>query len=106
MPVARAFRKQAGGSEETFRAQSNVESAIGSLSRSVLMNGNLIENVQLSTTPALVEHKLGRASRGYIVCKSNSAATVYSAASVATVDSSLFENLVASAATTVNIWFF
>jgi hypothetical protein len=104
MPVARAFRKQAGGSEETFRAQSNVENAVGALTRSILMNGNLIEDVQLSTTPVLVEHKLGRASRGYIVCKSNAAASVYTAPT--TESASLFENLAASTTVVVSIWFF
>lgn len=104
MPVARAFRKQAGGSEETFRAQSNVENAVGALTRSVINDGVLVENIMLNTTAKLVEHKLGRASRGYIICKSNAAASIYTAPT--TESASLFENLAASAPVTVSIWFF
>lgn len=103
MSKPQAFRKQGGGTEDSFRAQSNVETAFGNLSKSIILDGALLENVAVGTAATNVDHKLGRKYRGYFICKNSALATVKDAASV---DDSKFITLQASVATTVSIWVF
>lgn len=103
MSRPKPFRKQGGGSEESFRQQSNVETAFGNLSKSILLDGTLLENVSIGTVATNVDHKLGRTYRGYIICKNSTLCTIKDASSV---DDSKFLTLQASVATTVSIWVF
>jgi len=100
----RALRKQGGGTDENFRAQSNLESFVAPISKSIILNGVLVEDVILTTSSTAIEHKLGRKPRGYIICKNNATTSVYTP--VASTSPELFENLAASASCTVSIWFF
>lgn len=98
------FRKQGGGTEDEFRKQSNVESALNGLKNAVILDGTLIENVSVSTTATLIAHKLNRPIRGYFICSNN---TLCNIASVnGTFDKTLFINLIASAPCTLNLWIF
>jgi hypothetical protein len=98
------YRKNAaGGTEENFRAQSNIESAFTALGSSIITNGSYLENITLGTTATSLAHKLGRPYRGYIVCKSSAAAKVYNAPDT---DTGKFINLLSDVATTVSIWVF
>lgn len=98
------FRKNAGGGdEENFRAQSNVESAFAAIGSPLISNGIYIENVAVTTSAISLAHKLGRAYRGYIVCKSSTASKVFNAPDT---DATKFINLQSDIATTVSIWVF
>lgn len=98
-----AFRKQGGGTEAEFRAQSNIESSIASVGNSIILDGTLLENVSLSTAGTSVDHKLGRAYRGYIVCKNDTFCDIKITSNN---DSKLFIQLQSSANCTVSLWVF
>jgi hypothetical protein len=100
---AQPFRKQAGGTQESFTAQSNVEAAFGNLGRSIILDGVYIENITVGTTPTLVQHKLNRAFRGYIICKQD---TFTDVKFVSGNDVTLFLTLQAVASCTVSLWIF
>lgn len=68
-----------------------------------LLQGRLIEDVTLSTSPVLVAHKLGRAYRGWFLVDNNANTTVYN--SVTDLEESFLE-LVASGSCTVSLWVF
>ena len=101
-----ALRKQGGGTEAEFRAQSNVEQALASVGTSIITNGTYIEGIFLANTGSVpVAHKLGRPWRGYIVCKNNANALVYDVENSGN-DESKFITLTASAGTRVSLWVF
>ena len=97
------LRKQAGGSQESFTAQSNVEAAYGGLAKSIILDGVYLENVTVNTTETTIEHKLGRNFRDYIICKNN---TFCEIKQLDKNDISKFITLQATAATTVSLWVF
>ena len=103
MARPQALRKQGGGSDEVFRAQSNVEAAYGGLAKTVLLDGVFLENITVNTTETLVEHKLNRPFRGYIICKNN---TFCDLKSTDTQDVTKFITLQASATCVVSLWVF
>lgn len=98
------FRKQAGGSEDEFRKQTNTEAALSPLRTSIILNGALVENVQIGTTETLVAHKLGRPARGYLVCANDTLTAI--ANTNGTFDKNLFLGLKATTACTVSLWVF
>lgn len=98
------FRKQGGGTEDAFRAQSNVESAFSGLKNVAILDGTLVENVSVGTAATLVAHKLNRQIRGYFICSNNTLCTVANVAG--TFDKTLFINLIASAPCTISLWIF
>lgn len=100
----RPLRKQGGGDEDSFRAQSNVENALLGLRSSLITDGTLIEDVAVGVAATLVSHKLNRPIRGYIIVKNNSFAAIASV--VGTFDKNLFINLIASSACTISLWIF
>lgn len=67
-----------------------------------LLGGQLVEAVSLTTTARAVPHGLKVKPTGYVVVRSNAAATVYD---TGTADLNTIE-LVASATVTVSLWFF
>lgn len=103
MPIAKAFRKQGGGSEESFTSQSNVEAAFGSLSRSIILDGVLLENIVITPAGVNVEHKLGRNYRGYIICKNN---TYFNVQVYSEQNKNIFINLQAQSNCTLSLWVF
>jgi len=98
-----SFRKQGGGTEEVFRAQSNSENAFGMLGRALIVDGTLLEGITIGTSSTSIEHKLGRDYRGYIICKNDT--FCYVKANTDT-NKKLFINLQASAQCVVSLWVF
>ncbi len=98
-----SLRKQGGGTDESFRLQSNVESAYGNLSKSIILDGVFLEGVSVTTGESLVEHKLDRPFRGYIICKND---TFSSIKSTDAKDTSKFITLTATANCTISLWVF
>jgi hypothetical protein len=101
---AQPFRKQAGGNQESFTAQTNVETAFGNLSRSILLDGVYLENILIGTSDTLVEHKLNRSFRGYILCKNDN----FSQLKLVTTgnDVTKFLTLQATVPCTISLWIF
>jgi hypothetical protein len=99
----KSLRKQGGGTEETFRAQSNADSAFGDIGRSLILDGVLLENIAIGTANTQVEHKLGRAYRGYIICKNGTFCDIRSNSDA---NNKLFLNLQATVSCTVSLWVF
>ena len=100
---AQPYRKQAGGTQENFTSQSNVEAAFGNLAKSLLLDGVYVENVAINTTETLVEHRLNRTYRGYIVCKNDSFCELKV---VSTGNQALFVTLQSTVPCTVSLWIF
>jgi len=87
-------------------AQDHVESVINPVLDSVIIDGVILEDIDLvSGSFTSVEHKLGRKPRGYLVIRKSAAQTVYE--EVGDYDSrKLFLKLRASGTVTVNLWVF
>lgn len=99
----RFFRKVIGGPRELTQLQTNVEQAVGQVIRNPLINGRLVEGIALTTTTYKLEHKLGRPVRGYIVVGNGASAIIHDNLSTET-QPELYLPLIASTATTVNLW--
>ena len=95
-PMARVFNT----------AQDHIESVINPILTSAIINGVILEDIDLvSTGFTSVEHKLGRKPRGYLVIRKSAAETVYE--DVGDYDNrKLFIKLRASGSVTVNLWVF
>ena len=87
-------------------AQDHVESVINPVLNSAIIDGVIVEDVDLvSGSFTSVEHKLGRKPRGYLVIRKSAAQTVYE--DVGDYDNrKLFIKLRASGTVTVNLWVF
>lgn len=84
--------------------QSNIENSVGSVIRAELLNGRLIENVNLTAAVATsIEHKLDRNYRGWYIVKQNTNANVWQ---IATESEAKFLQLQTSASCMVSIWVF
>ncbi len=104
MAKVNSFRKQAGGTDEEMRAQSNSETVFNSLRNIAILDGTYLENISVGTAETLVPHKLSRTFRGYVICSNNTLCFV--ANSNGTFDKTLFIGLKASSACVVNLWVF
>ena len=95
-PMARVFNS----------AQDHVESVIDPVLNSAIIDGVIVEDVDLVVGSfTSVEHKLGRKPRGYLVIRKSAAQTVYE--DVGDYDNrKLFIKLRASGTVTVNLWVF
>jgi hypothetical protein len=99
------FRKVTSGDRNISQLQSNVEQAVSDVIKAPILNGRLLEDVELTSAPTRIEHKLGRKPSGYIIVKRNADAQVYD--SLASEESpALFLPLISSANVTVSIWIF
>ena len=87
------------------RVQERLESAFVPISRCSLINGRLIEDLDLSTTTLNIPHGLGRPYQGYLVADLNADARVYRDTS-STSDPSQFLPLRASGTVTAKVWVF
>jgi len=85
------------------RVQSNISTAFNPLTDIPLLNGRLIEDVALTTSETKVEHKLGRAYRGWIIVDKNAAQDVYVSSETLT---QRFLSLTAAGTVTVSLWVF
>lgn len=100
----RSLKTQGGGTDENFRAQSNIESFVSPLARTEILNGVLLENIVVTTVATEIQHKLGRKARGFILVKSNAAVTLHSPTDSSRSD--LFEIVQSTGNATVSLWFF
>jgi hypothetical protein len=101
MSRTKFFSKVYEGSQESQRLQTNIQSALTSILRNPLLDGRLVEDVELVTGSNKLEHKLERAVRGYILVRQNAAANLYEVSS-----DDLFITLSSSADVTASIWIF
>lgn len=85
------------------RIQSNVEIFTRPLTNLPLLDGRLIEDITLSTSETLVDHKLGRAYRGWIIVDKDAIQDVYVSSAALP---ERFLALTAGGAVTVALWVF
>lgn len=85
------------------RLADSVSKSLDSIVKSEIIAGDILENIELSTTPTRVSHKLGRKPLGFIVIRINANATVYESLEPR---QDLFLNLTATADVTVSLWIF
>jgi hypothetical protein len=88
---------------ETSTLQNNIGDFAQQLVRVPFLDGNLIEDVSLSTTATEVAHGLGREPVGYFIVKANAAVDVYDTTSTTP---KVTIKLTASTTATCNIWIF
>ncbi len=103
MPKIPPFRSIQMKNDVIERMQQNVSQVFNALSSVELLNGRLITDVALTTSETLVDHKLGRAYRGWIVVNKNANQDVYVANTGLT---ERFLKLTASGTVTVSLWVF
>lgn len=101
MSRPKSFRKVFTGAEDLTALQMNVEQAISSVIKNPLLNGRLIENLELVSGSNKIEHKLARSVRGFIPVMRSNAATIYQ-----TENDNKFLTVSASADVTVSLWIF
>lgn len=109
MPRLKKFQKIDHPDYAVNRIQDNIEQAFEPVTRSEILQGVLTSSVQLKTgQDNLVEHKLGREVRGYLVIAKSASATVCDKLLDATdnTNKKLFLNLQSSADVTVRLWIF
>lgn len=83
--------------------QKNVVGAINNMNKVPFLNGNLLQNVSLSTSETKIPHKLSRDYQGFIITNINANANAW----VSSTDGkSQTINLTASASCVVDIWVF
>lgn len=96
-PILKLF----GVGKDLVTSQMSQERGTQSVNTTI-SDGQLIENVDLTTTATTVPHALGRVPKGYIVVGSSDIAAVYHETPHARASISLR----ASATTTVSLWVF
>lgn len=99
MSRGKFFRKTFGGDEQSRRLQTNIEQAIAGAIKSEILDGRQIDNVALINGYTVIDHKLDRNLRGWILVDVQGAANIYRANS----DEKILR-LHSSAATTVSLW--
>lgn len=104
--MAKAYKKVYTDDDTLNAVQNNVEQTFRALLLSEIVDGNLIEDVFLpASTETLVEHKLGRELRGYIVVKRNAGSNIFDKQDV-NIASDRFLILDTNVAVTVSLWVF
>lgn len=90
------------GNQDVELLQQNVKKFVKVLEDNPLLDGTFLEGIALNAAAnTVINHKLGRRPRGWILTDQSAAATVYR---VAWTDKTL--TLLASAASTVDLWVF
>lgn len=96
------FRKVFTGDRNFDTLQTNIEAAVGNFLKIPLLNGRLLESVELSNGNTNIEHKLSREYKGYIIVRKSNGATIYDVAG----EADKYVTLNSSAACTVSLWVF
>lgn len=100
----KAFKKTGVSAPDVARFQENVDNALKPVLSSVLLDGVLLEGVELIAGQAnVIEHKLEREPRGYIIVKRSANSQVWDEVS-ALKNSTLV--LQCSANVTISLWVF
>ena len=103
MVLPAAYREHTQSAEQSI-ASNAATALVSALQSTPILDGELIEDVVLSTTGVNVSHGLGRPWRGWVVVDIDTTATVYRASSD---DESVFLRLRASAGTPIiKVWVF
>lgn len=97
------FRKIKTTDLKLDQVQTNIAITAESLKNNPLLYGNLIENIDLSTTAINIPHKLGRLYKGWIITAQNAAETIYSDSTYLPTQ---YLNLKATGSVTVSLWVF
>ncbi|MBV6514145.1 MAG: hypothetical protein FMNOHCHN_03735 [Ignavibacteriaceae bacterium] len=105
MANLKAYAKIDSEDEAVNRIQEQLEFILNPLIKTAILDGVLLRNVNLSTTPTRVEHKLNRKHLGYFIVDKDAAADVYSMQSSETMPNK-FIKLVSTAPVNVSIWIF
>lgn len=100
MSRVRAYRKLDGASD-LGQVQDYIEYVLQPLLKCPLIDGTLLENLDLATGPNIVDHKLGREPRGWYIVSPKANESVWQTASTR---SSLTLN--ASGPITLSLWCF
>ncbi len=88
------------------RIQRNLEDSVNPIVDLPPMSGQILTDVAVATgSTVLVEHKLGRAYRGWVLVDNDTACTIHRD-DTSTADTTLYLPLVSSATTTVDLWVF
>ncbi len=85
--------------------QDSISRSLDPVTDNPLMSKNILTDVALSGTTTNIEHKLGRAFRGWFIVDANANTNVWRDAA-STADATKFLPLVAGAAVTVDIYVF
>lgn len=102
--VGKRFYKFRSEDQELNRVQEQIEQVLNPLASIALLDGALLENVDLVTaTDKNIEHKLSRKYSGYIIVKRSAACDIFDKQSQ---DDTKFLTLNSSADVTVSIWVF
>lgn len=107
MPIS--FKKiNAVGNKDLDRiinsVQSNIETSLRFLQNKPIVDGVLLQGVQLAVGNNIITHKLGREIFGYIIVSRSAASSVYD--NISSSDTKTSFTLNATVACTINIWIF
>ena len=107
MAGIKAFVKQIDPENQSItQTQSNVNSAVKQIANSPIIDGVVIEDIDVGTADTVVNHKLGREPLGWIIVRKNEAGEVYESTTVNN-NRDKFLLLRGSTATTdTNFWIF
>lgn len=97
------FKKSTTENPDVNKVQVNIAEFVTPLISNEMLDGRLIEDVALSTSETLVEHKLGRAYKGWIIVNKNAAQDVYVSSTTLT---KRYLALTAGGTVTVSLWVF
>lgn len=97
------FKQIHTGDGDLNRVQDNITQFSTPISKLLLLDGVLLEDVALTSSETQVPHKLNRAPNGWIIVKKNAAQDVYESG---TDVQNRFLSLTASGTVTVSLWIF
>ncbi len=103
MAGIKAFKKVASADENTSKLQDRLDEFFAPLTSNPLLDGLLLNNVQVGTSATQISHNLRRAPIGWIVVNKSANANVWQANREL---EGAFLTLQASAPVTVSIWIF
>lgn len=73
----KAFKKIAQSTYQSARAQDNNEQFNNQFKNIPFLSGRMIENITVTTSTTIVDHKLGRSPLGYIITSQNADARIW-----------------------------
>lgn len=100
-----SFRRINVKDKDLRLVQDSVDKVFNVLLEKDILDGRLIKNIGLSSTPVSIDHKLGREVSGWILVRNSADARVWDDQASNTLPSTSLI-LVASAITVVSIWVF
>lgn len=81
------------------KVQQNVQRTVSPILDSEIVDGLQLDDIELSTGSNVIDHKLGRALRGYIVVRKSANVTIFDTQVTKTV-----LKLTSSGAATISLW--